>query len=127
MDLDQKLEILAPAARFDVAARVRLAVMGGVNVIGLSKANRALLGVEIGQVVEAEVALDEAPRTVAVPPDLAAALASEPDLAARFEGLAFTHRREYVGWVEQAKRADTRQRRVAGTLERLRGAADSTL
>lgn len=101
--------------------------MGGVNVIGLSKANRALLGVEIGQVVEAEVALDEAPRTVAVPPDLAAALASEPDLAARFEGLAFTHRREYVGWVEQAKRADTRQRRVAGTLERLRGAADSTL
>lgn len=37
---------------------MRLAVMGGVNVIGLSKANRALLGVEIGQVVEAEVALD---------------------------------------------------------------------
>ncbi len=42
----------------DRTARVRLAVMGGVNVIGLSKANRALLGVEIGQVVEAEVALD---------------------------------------------------------------------
>ena len=102
-------------------ARLRIAVMGGVAVIGLSKANRALLRVEIGQAVDAEVALDEAPRTVDIPDDLAEALASEPALRARFDGLAFTHQRELVEWVADAKRAETRQRRVAGTLDRLRG------
>lgn len=102
------------------SARLRLAVMGGQNVIGLSRANRTLLAVEIGQEVEAEVSLDESPRTVTVPDDLLAALAAEPALLARFEALPYTHRREFVEWVEQAKRSQTRQRRVTGTMERLR-------
>lgn len=101
-------------------ARLRLAVMGGQNVIGLSKANRALLQVELGQAVDAEISLDEAPREVAVPDDLAAALAGEPELKAHFEGLAFSHRRQYVEWVTEAKKPETRQRRVDGTLEKLR-------
>jgi len=104
----------------DRSARLRLAVMGGLNVIGLSRANRALLGVELGEEVDAEVTLDEAPREVTVPVDLAAALAAEPELGAHFDGLAFTHRREYVDWVEQARKPETRQRRIAATLERLR-------
>lgn len=102
------------------SARLRLAVMGGLNLIGLSKANRAGLHVTIGQRVDAEVWLDEAPRTVAVPEDLLAALAGEPDLRTRFEALPFTPRREFVEWIEQAKRPQTRQRRIAGTLDRLR-------
>ena len=104
----------------DRSARLRIAVMGGLNVIGLSKANRGLLGVDIGQAVDAEVTQDDGPRTVAVPEDLQAALEREPILKSRFDGLAFTHRREYVEWVEQAKRPETRQRRIAGTLDRLR-------
>ncbi len=102
------------------SARLRLAVMGGNNLIGLSKANRALLGVELGAQVQATISLDELPRTVEVPADLAAALAAEPALRAHFDGLAFTHRREYVEWVAGAKRADTRRRRIAGTLVKLR-------
>ena len=101
-------------------ARLRLAVMGGLNLIGLSRANRELLGVELGQDVEAEVSLDEAPRDVTVPEDLAAALAGEPGLKSRFDGLAPSHRRQYVDWVVEAKRPETRQRRVEGTLDRLR-------
>jgi uncharacterized protein YdeI (YjbR/CyaY-like superfamily) len=38
----------------------------------------------------------------------------------KFDALSFSHQREYVTWIEGAKRADTRQRRVAETVERLR-------
>ena len=101
-------------------ARMRLAVMGGENCIGISKANRASLGVEIGDEVTALVELDEAPREVDMPPVLAAALASEPDLEQRYAALAFTHRKEFAQWVAEAKRDETRARRVTQTLEMLR-------
>ena len=124
---DQQVEELGGGRRAAVVvriggrtARLRLAVMGGLNLIGLSRANRDLLGVELGQAVEAEVSLDEAPREITVPEDLAAALGGEPGLQARFDALAPSHRRQYVDWVVEAKRPQTRQRRVEGTLDRLR-------
>ena len=124
---DQQVEELGGGRRAAVVvriggrtARLRLAVMGGLNLIGLSRANRDLLGVELGQAVEAEVSLDEAPREITVPEDLAAALAGDPGLQARFDALAASHRRQYVDWVVEAKRPQTRQRRVEGTLDRLR-------
>ena len=61
----------------------------------------------------AAVELDEAPREVEVPVDLAAALAADPQAAASFEQMAFTHRKEYARWIAEAKRDETRQRRVA--------------
>lgn len=108
----------------DREARLRLAVMGGQNVIGLSKANRALLGVDIGHTVDAIVSRDDVPRTVVVPDDLMAALASEPTLRTRFDRLPYTHQREFIEWVEQAKKPETRQRRIIGTLDRLRDQAE---
>lgn len=104
----------------DKSVRVRLAVMGGQNCIGFSKANRAALGIEIGDVVDALLTLDEAPREVEVPPTLAAALEAEPELKATFDALAYTHRKEYAVWVVEAKREETRERRVAQALEMLR-------
>ncbi|HET8621428.1 MAG TPA: YdeI/OmpD-associated family protein [Acidimicrobiales bacterium] len=55
-----------------------------------------------------------------LPADLAAALAGDPAAAAAFDRLAPSHRREYVQWITEAKRAETRARRVVGTLDRLR-------
>ncbi|MFN8195988.1 MAG: YdeI/OmpD-associated family protein [Nocardioidaceae bacterium] len=104
----------------DRSARLRLAVMGGRTLIGLSKAARAELGVEIGQRVTATIALDETPREVEVPEALAAALAADPAAAQAFAGLAFTHRKEYAVWVADAKREETRDRRVAQAVEMLR-------
>lgn len=104
----------------DRSVRARVAVMGGQNCIGLSKAARAALAVEVGDDVTATVTLDEAPREVEVPAELAAALAGDPALARAFDGLAYTHRKEYAAWVAEAKRADTRARRVARALEMLR-------
>ena len=64
---------------------------------------------------------DDRPREVELPPALAAALAADARARAAFDALAFTHRREYAQWVAEAKRDETRARRVAQTLERLRG------
>ena len=64
--------------------------------------------------------LDTEPRRVRVPDDLAQALASDPEAQDTFARLSFTHRREYVEWVEEAKRPETRTRRIEQTLERVR-------
>lgn len=101
--------------------RTRLAVYGGQPMVGVSKANRAAAGVDIGDRFDVTVALEDEPRVIEVPDDLAAALARDPEAAAAYERLSFSHRREYVTWIGEAKRPDTRARRVAGTLERLRG------
>jgi hypothetical protein len=102
-------------------ARLRLAVMDGRNVIGMSKAVRAQLGVEIGDEVDATVDLDVAEREVEVPEDLAAAL-EEAGVRGAFDELSFTRRKELARGVEDAKRADTRERRVAAAVEELGGA-----
>ena len=69
--------------------------------------------------MEVTIELDEEPRTVAVPDDLAAALAAQPGAAAAFERLSYTLRKEYVRQVESAKALETRARRIAGIVARL--------
>ncbi len=54
-----------------------------------------------------------------LPAELLAALKAAPEAAERFEQLAPSHRREYVRWVGEARRDDTRQRRAAQTVMRL--------
>ncbi|WP_328996218.1 YdeI/OmpD-associated family protein [Kribbella sp. NBC_01245] len=61
-----------------------------------------------------------APARVAVPEDLQAALAAEPDARAFFEGLTASQKRGYTEWIEQAKKPETRQRRLEQTLDSLR-------
>ncbi|MFV0451124.1 MAG: YdeI/OmpD-associated family protein [Propioniciclava sp.] len=104
----------------EVTARLRLSVMGGQNVIGLSKESRATLGVDRGDMVEVEITLDAEPRGVDVPPALAEALAADADATAAFDRLAYTHRKEYARWVAEAKRDETRTRRVAQAMEMIR-------
>ena len=103
-----------------VTLPLRLARMGGENMIGLAKAARAEAGVEIGATYDVEIALDESDRAVEVPADLAAALAGDPAARERFDALAPSHRKEFVRWVTEAKREATRADRVARTLEMLR-------
>ena len=99
-------------------ARVRLAVMDGRNVIGLSKAVRAELGVEIGDEVDASIALDTAEREVEVPADLAAAL-DAGGVRTAFDALSLSRRKELARGVSEAKRPDTRERRIATVLEQV--------
>ncbi len=99
-------------------ARLRLAVMGGQNMIGISKANRELLGVAIGDTVDATIELDTVERTVEVPDDVAAALATAK-LRSAFDALPFTHRKEHVNAIVEAKKPETRARRIAALLAAL--------
>lgn len=95
-------------------------VYDGVGHIVVNRSVKAATGVDAGESVEVAMELDTAPRTVTVPGDLAEALAGDEAAREAFERLSFTHRREYVEWIEEAKRPETRSRRVAETVERAR-------
>lgn len=92
--------------------RTTIAVYGGVFMLGVSAANRAAAGVAAGDVVDVEVELDTAPREVAVPDDLAAALDAEPAARTFFDGLSYSNRSWHVLQVEGAKTDETRRRRI---------------
>ena len=100
--------------------RSTIASRGGQFLIPLSAENRAPAGVAAGDEVDVDIVLDAAPREVEVPADLASALATDPEAQRRFDRLSFTHRKEYVRWIEEAKKPETRQNRVAKTLERVK-------
>ena len=90
--------------------RTTVISMGGRVLIGLNKEVQRGTGVMPGDRVEVELMLDDEPHTVELPPDLEQALA--PDARAFLESLSYTHRKEYVHWIEEAKRPETRQARV---------------
>lgn len=96
-----------------------VAVMDGKFMISLSKANREAAGVKGGDTLDVTLELDEAPRTVAVPDDLAAALAAKSGAQAAFDALAFSKRKEFVRQVEDAKTPETRDRRIAGIVDKM--------
>jgi hypothetical protein len=100
-------------------ARARVARMGGENLLGFSKKLRADLAVEIGQTVEAHIVLDTGPRIVEIPAAPDEALRRDPEARATFDRLAFTHRKEYARWVDEAKQEKTRQARIDKTLQML--------
>jgi hypothetical protein len=104
----------------EVTLPLRLARMGGENMIGLARAARQQAGVDIGSAYEVSIAPDDKERTVEMPGDLADALAADPVAGAAFEGLAYSHRKEFVRWITEAKREATRAQRVARTVEMLR-------
>jgi len=98
----------------------RVAVRGGEFKIPVSAENRAAAGVEAGDEVEVSLELDTEPRTVAVPSDLAEALEAAPAALHFFESLSYSRQRWFVLGVEDAKTAETRQRRIANAVEALR-------
>ena len=127
LDDDQVAAVGEGAKRFPVAAtvngytwRTSAARMGGEFLVGLPREVREGAGVAAGDQVEVILELDTAPREVEVPPVLAAALAADPQAKAVFDGMAFTHRKEYARWVAEAKRDETRERRVQQAVEMIR-------
>ena len=92
-------------------------VYDGVGHIVVNRSVKSATGVDAGDRVRVEMALDSAPRTVPVPDDLRAGLAGDDAARAGFERLSYSHRREYVDWIEEAKRPETRARRIAATVD----------
>jgi antitoxin component of MazEF toxin-antitoxin module len=92
--------------------RTTVARMGGMYLVPLNAENRQAAGVAAGDEVDVDVDIDAAPRVVEVPADLAAAVAGDAAAQRQFDTLSFTHRKEWVRWVEEAKRAETRRSRI---------------
>lgn len=109
-------------ATFDGEAyRGSVVRMGGPDhVLVVLKEIRRKIGKEPGDEVEVTLRKDEEPRAVEVPADLRDALRANPQAAGFFDQLAYSHQREYVQWIDDAKREPTRQRRIARAVEALR-------
>ncbi len=100
--------------------RSSIAPMDGVFMLGISAEVREHAGVAAGDAVEIEIALDTEPREVAMPPDFADALDRDADARQFFDGLSYSNKRRIVLSIEGTKSAETRQRRIAKSVDMLR-------
>ena len=98
----------------------RVAIMRGRNLIGLSNANRKAAGVVTGDRVEVELELDLDPRVVVEPADFATALDAEPLARIAFDRLTDSQKSQHLRLIENAKKPDTRARRIEKMLATLR-------
>ena len=93
--------------------RSTVAPYNGVFMLPLSAENRVAAGVSAGEEVDVDLELDDQPRVVELPDDLAAALDADPAVRTAFDALSYTARNAHVVSVEGAKTEETRQRRIA--------------
>jgi len=101
--------------------RSRVASAGDRFIVGISAANRAASGISEGDVTEVDLQLDDEPRVVAEPPDLAAALDQDPRARAAFDRLPYGLKNKHVRDIEGAKSPETRRRRIAKLVTTMSG------
>ncbi len=73
-----------------------------------------------GDTITIELELDTAPRTVEPPADLVTAIKGDKKATSAWEALSYTNKKEMARSLEEAKRPETRERRLAQALESLR-------
>jgi hypothetical protein len=124
---DEILESLGAGKRPPVRVTINgytyrntVAVYGGEYLVGVSAEHRAGAGVAGGDEVDVDIQLDTAPREVNVPADFAAALAAEPEARRTFDRLSYSNKSWHVLQIEGAKTDETRQRRIARSIDVLR-------
>jgi hypothetical protein len=94
----------------------------GTYCLGVLKSIQQAAGVGFGDTVTVELDVDTAPRVVEPPADLARIIAGDKKLAATWDKLSFTNRKEMARSLEEAKKPETRERRLAAAIVALRGA-----
>jgi hypothetical protein len=103
-----------------VADRGGLFTMGTTfHMLGVPKAIREQIGKGPGEAVTIVLWKDDEPREVVVPPAFKA-LMKKAGVLPFFETLSFTHRKEYCRWIIEAKKEETRTRRLEKALEMLK-------
>jgi hypothetical protein len=93
--------------------------MDGVTMLGVTKAIMTQARVDVGDQLDVVVENDDTPREVALPAELAEAFAGSPAACAAWNALSYTARKEHAASIEDAKRPETRARRVAKVLDSL--------
>ena len=92
----------------------------GTYCLGVLKSIQEAASVGSGDSITIDLELDTAPRTIALPADLAKAIGHDKKAIAAWEALSFTNRKEMARSIEEAKRPETRERRLAQALGSLR-------
>jgi hypothetical protein len=92
----------------------------GTYCLGVLKSIQEAAGVDFGDTVTVSLELDTTPRVVEPPPDLARAMAGNKRMAAAWDKLSFTNKKEIARSLEEAKKPETRERRFAAAIEKLR-------
>lgn len=100
--------------------RSTIAAMGGPPCIPLRRSNREAAGLDGGETLDVRLDLDTEKREVKPPADLVKALKAGAPAWERRRGLSYSHQREYVEAVEQARRPETRARRIEGAVRMIR-------
>lgn len=120
---EEQFSALGPGRRHPVRVtingytyRTTVAPYKGDYAVSLSAENRRGAGIEAGDQIEVELERDDTAPALEVPADLTAALATAPAARAFFDGLAPSHRKEYVRWIEEPKKPETRAARVEKAL-----------
>ena len=91
----------------------------GSHYVVVNKSIRDAIQATQGDVVHVVMERDTTPRTVDVPDDFAKAMEANQQLIKSFESLSYSHKKEFVDWIQSAKKLETRERRIAKSLEML--------
>ena len=89
------------------------------HMMPILKAIRQQSGKDIGDTIEVELWPDNHPRTLEIPAHFQALL-GEHELHPFFDSLSYTHRKEYLRWITEAKTEETNSKRVAKAIELLK-------
>lgn len=105
----------------DYSYRNTISSMGGRFLISFNSETRKATGRGAGDEVTVDLELDDEPRTVGVPEDLARALADDPQATAAWAALSYSRQRAHAEPIAAAKAEETRARRIEKTMAALRG------
>jgi len=100
---------------------------GGTHYVVINKHMRETAGVAVGDTADVAFEIDTEPRVVTLAADVKKALVKNKKAKAAFDKMAYTHQKEYVGYVEEAKRPETRAKRIEKTVEVLSGLGKKTV
>jgi len=90
------------------------------HILGILKDIREQIGKTFGDEVMVTLEPDAEPRLIEIPKDLMKELKKDQEAKTFFDKLSYTHQKEYVRWVEEAKKEETRQNRILKTIEMLK-------
>lgn len=103
-----------------VAYRAWAVQYRGIFMMGLRSDQRAEMGVSYGDTIEVEMERDTEERVIEPPADLAEALARDPEASEVWDRLSYSHKREHADSVAEAKKPETRARRLEKVIQHLR-------
>lgn len=123
-DVEKAFGSKRPKIKADIEGvpyRGTLVRMGSENhMLIVLKGIREQIGKTFGDEIKVTVGLDEEPRVIEIPAELKKAFRTDKEAKTFFEKLSYTHQKEYVRWIEESKKEETRASRILKTLDMLK-------